>query len=135
MSVRVRYRIELAISSTSAEERDLGNSKYEVVVDSQGEGGSRKFTLAAGVVDAQMCLGDVTTAKFVAIRTNAKDPNRDPNAILIRRNLITAEQILVAPLATAKEGHLLLSTDGLTALFGSNPGSTDMEITLFVAGD
>jgi hypothetical protein len=135
MSVRVRYQVTLSISSTSAEERDLGNVKWEIVTDKQGEGGSWKTLLEAGVTDVQIPMDSIADVRLIAIRTNAKDPNQLPNEIRIRRNLIGAEELPVVPLSDAKEGHFLLSTEGLTALFASNPGSVDMEITLLAVGD
>lgn len=135
MPVRVRYKVEVSVSSNSSEEKDLGNIKWEIVTDKQNEGGGWKTTLAAGTVDAQLPLDSIATARLLVIRTNAKDPNQNPADILIRRNLITNEQILIKPLSDSKEGHFLVSTDGLTALFASNPGAVDMEMTILVAGD
>jgi non-homologous end joining protein Ku len=135
MSVRVRYKLEIAISSTQAEEKDLGNGKYEIVVDSQGEGGSWKLTLPAGAVNVPIQLGNVTTAKFLVIRTTPKNPNATPSVVKFRRETVVGEEINVQSLTTSKEGYLMLTTDSLTALFASNPGTVEMDLTLFVAGD
>lgn len=135
MSVRVRYRLEIAISSTSAEEKDLANSVFEVVTDELGEGGVRKFTIAASSTDVAINLGNVTTTTFLAIRTNTKDPTEDPVTISVKRNGTGNEAIAIAPLADTKEGHLLISTAGLTSLHATNVGSVDMELSLFSAGD
>ena len=135
MPVRVRYKVEVSVSSSSCEEKDLGNIRWEIVTDKQGEGGGWKTLLAAGAVNVQLPLDSITTARLLVIRTNAKDPNQTPANINIRRNLIGAEEILIKPLTDAKEGHFLLSTDGLTALFASNPGTVDMELTILVVGD
>jgi hypothetical protein len=135
MSVRVRYKIEVAVSSTSAEERDLGNARWEVVTDVQGEKGGGKFTLAAGSTNVSIALGNVSTARLLVIRTTSKDPNQDPVDITIRRNLVGNEAIVIRPLSDAKEGHYVCSTDSMTALFATNAGATDMELTIFVVGD
>jgi hypothetical protein len=135
MAVRTRYKVEVSISSTASEEKDLGNVRWEIVTDKQGEGGGWKTLLAAGAVDIQLPLDSIATVRLLVIRTNAKDPNQNPADILIRRNLVGAEQILIKPLTDSKEGHFLISTDGLTALFASNPGTVAMELTLLVAGD
>jgi len=136
MSVRIRYSLKVAISSESdPEDKDLGNVSFEVVDDQQGEGGTRKFTLVAGATDVQLAMGDVTTAKFVMIRTLPKDPLDTPVEIRVRQNIVTNEEIPILPIGNAKEGHLLLSTPGITALFASNPGGVDMTLILAAAGD
>jgi len=135
MSVRARYSIGFSVSSTSAEEKDLGNVKWEVVSDGYGEGGSRKMTLDAGAVDVQLAMGNVTDAALLIIRTNAKDPTQDPVEVRVRLNVITADQLKIVPLSGTKEGHMQLSTTGLTGLFASNPGAIPMEITVGVVGD
>lgn len=135
MSVRVRYKIQVAVSSTSAEDKDLGNLSWEIVTDQQGEGGSWKTVVAAGAVDVQIPMDSIADVRLLILRTTAKDPNQTPNQILIRRNTNVAEQIEILPLADAKEGHLLLSTDGLTAIYASNPGAVDMEMIIVAAGD
>lgn len=135
MTVRVRYKLEIAISSTQAEERDLGNGKYEIVVDSQGEGGGWKITLAAGAVNTPISLNNVATAKFLVIRTTPKNPNALPSVVKFRRETVAGEEINVQSLTTSKEGYLVLTTDSLTALFASNPGTVEMDLTIFCAGD
>lgn len=135
MPVRVRYKVDASVSSTSAEERDLGNIRWEVVTDKPGEGGGWKTLLAAGATDVQLPLDSIAACKLLIIRTNAKDPNQTPNEVRIRRNLITNEQIPIVPLPDSKEGHFLLSTDSITALFASNPGAVDMEMTIIAVGD
>lgn len=135
MSVRARYKLGAFVSSTSAEEKDLGKVESEVVVDSQNEGGSWKTTLAAAAVDQQLLLPNVANVRLLAIRTSAKDPTQTPGTVRIRRNLVTAEEIEITPLSTSKEGHFLITTNNLTALYASNPGTVVMDITIVIAGD
>jgi len=135
MGVRVRYKLDVAISSTPAEERDLGNGKFEIVVDSQSEGGSWKTTVLAGATDQQIQLPNVAVAKLIAIRTNPKNPNDVPVNLTFKRTSPAGEAIVVAPLATSKEGYLFLTTDSLTALYCTNAGTISMEVTVYVAGD
>lgn len=135
MSVRVRYSLTAAISSSSSEAKDLGNGSYEVVDDTQGEGGARKVTLPAGATDVSIPMCDVADAKFFLLRMTPKDPNDDCHEVKIRLNLITNAEIPIEPLGTSKEGYFLVTTTGLTALFATNTGATDMSLTLFVAGD
>ena len=136
MAVRVRYSVKVSVSSNSdTETGDLGNLAFEVVDDQQGEGGARKFRLPAGSVDTPIELGNVADAKLLFVKTNAKDPLDDPVAIELNYPLTTNDAIVIKPIGTAKEGHYILTTDSLTALFASNPGAVDMELTLVVAGD
>ena len=135
MAVRIRYKIEATVSSTEAEEKDLGNSKYEVVTDDLGEGGTRKTFLPAGATDVSLDMGNVADAKLVILRTNARDPTEAPSQIDVKRNTVGNEIISIVPLGTEPEGHFLLSTSGLTGLFASNPGTVDMEVILTVIGD
>ena len=135
MPIRIRYSLKIAISSTTAEEKDLANASFEVVTDDFGEGGVRKFTLAASTSDVAIDIGNVSTARFLAIRTNAKDPTLTPGSITIKRNGTGNEAIEILPIGTTKEGHLLMSTDNLTSLFATNPSTVDMEVTVFTSGD
>lgn len=135
MPVRVRLRIDSAISSSQIEEKDLGNKHYEVVTDSQNEGGTWKTKIAALALDVEVSLRQVAQARLLVISTNTVDPNAAPVPIQLKRNTILNEIIEITPLATTKQGLFALTTTGLTAIFVSNPGSVDMEITLAVAGD
>ena len=135
MSVRVRYTLKAAISSTSAEEKDLGNLAFEVVTDSLGEGGTRKFTIAAGAVDVEVTLGNISSAKFVILRSVSKDPTLIVGELRYRRNTLVADQTPLVPLGEQKEAHALLTTSSLTGLFVSNVGTVDAELTVGVAGD
>lgn len=135
MAVRIRYKASAILSSTSAEERDLGNGNYEVVVDSQGEGWSGKVALAAGAVDVPIHLPPVASAKFLALRTTPKNPNDACHNVTIKKDSTLGEAIVIAPLSPTKEGFMMLTTSGIASLFASNPGSTAMDVTVHVAGD
>jgi len=136
MAVRIRYNLKIQISSDpTVEDKDLGNASYEVVSDEYNEGGIREFVLANGSTDVQLALGNIASASMIAIRTKAKDPLEDPVEITVKRNGVGGEEIPVTPLSETKEGHMLLSTSGLTALYASNAGSVDMKVALAVVGD
>lgn len=136
MSVRIRYRITAYVSSTTAEENDLANQKWEVVTDTQGEGGSWKSTLQPGDTDVELHLGNLSTAHIVLIRALAKDPTATPNNIILKRDSTSGEEMVLSPLGDTKEGHFVLSTDSLTALYATNPaGGTAMDIIVVAAGD
>jgi len=135
MPVRVRYSIKLSISSTTAEEKDLGNLAFEIVSDALGEGGTRKFTIPVGAVDVPVALGNVTSASLLLLRSIAKDPTCTVGALKFRRNTVVNPQEDLVPLGTQKEAHAIITTTGLTGLFVSNAGSTEAELTVGVAGD
>ena len=136
MSVRIRYSLKVQISSdATVEDKDLGNASYEVVSDEYNEGGLREFVLAAGSSDVAVALGNISAAAFLAIRTRARDPLEDPVEVTVKRNTVGNEEIPITPLSETAEGHLLMSTSGLTALYASNAGSVDMKLAVAVIGD
>ena len=136
MAVRIRYKITAYVSSTTAEDKDLANQTWEVMTDTQGEGGSWKSTLQPGDTDIPIRLGNLAIAKVLIIRTSAKDPTQVPSAITFKRETIGGEAFTVLPVGDAKEGHFLMSTSSLTALFATNTlGGVPMEITVISAGD
>jgi hypothetical protein len=143
MAVRLRYKIEAATSSTPAEDRDLGNVKIEVLVDSQGEGGARVINLAAPPApippalpaETEISLGDVSSARFLLIRTQPANQNDPCNVVKIRLNSPTAEQLVISPISPSKEGYFLMTAAGITSLYALNTGTTLMKLTLSVAGD
>lgn len=134
MTVRVRYAVAVSISSTSAEEKDLGNVKLETVTDVETKGGTWKTVLLAGATNVQLYLDNITTAQLLVIRTLSVDPNVAPVGINIKRNSTSGEAILIQPLGDIKEGIFVITTDGLTSLYASNSGAVDMNLVLSVAG-
>jgi len=135
MAVRLRYRIEAPVSSTPSETKDLGNARFEVVSDHLGEGGSWKTLLESGASEVQLYMGNIESVKFLLIRTAPRNQNVDPVDVEIRLNDLTTDSIVISPLSGAREGHLLLCSDGISAVYASNMGGVDMEITVVAAGD
>jgi hypothetical protein len=135
MTVRVRYTLEASVSSTTAEEKDLGNQAFLTIGDGSAEGGTRKVTIAATTSDVDVTMNQIADAKLIIVRTNAANANDTPGTININLNATTNDDIAVVPLSGTSEGHLLLSTTGVTALFASNPGSVAMEVTVVAVGD
>jgi hypothetical protein len=137
MAMRFRYKLFLGVSGSSAEEQDFGKPTVEQFSDSFNEGGSWRVKLSAGAVNQQIFLLNIATAKFLAIRTTPTDINQDPISIRIRRNTTVAEEIEIAPFpgTTNKEGLFVLTTNGLTALYASNPGAIDVDLWLYAGGD
>lgn len=137
MTIRARYKIEVGISSTTAEENDLGNHLWEVVSDAASEGGSRRTALAALATDVELSMAEIAAANLVVVRVQAVDPNDALPEITIKRNTTGNEAIEVGPINGAKEAYLLMTmTTGLTALFASNPSaSVAVNVTVVAAGD
>jgi hypothetical protein len=133
--VRVRYKLSASVSSTPAEERDLGNIACEVVSDDVEDGGAWKTKLAAGAAAAQIPLDSIVSATVLILRTNAKDPNESPNGITLQINDPSGQIFTIQPVGYAREGHFLLTTSGITAIYLGNPGSVDMEVTILACGD
>lgn len=135
MAVRIRYHIEASVSSDSSEAKDLGQVRFEVVSDDHGEGGTWKTTLGASASDVEIRLDNIAAARMILIRTNAKDVNETPVQVDVKRNTIANEALPIVPLDSTKEGHLLWSTDSLSALYATNTGAIDMELTVMAIGD
>jgi hypothetical protein len=92
MSVRVRYKISAFVSSTTAEDKDLANQQWEILNDTQGEGGSWKTTIQPGDTNVPIRLGNLATARLLIVRTNAKDPTQILNAVTLRKNTASGVQ-------------------------------------------
>jgi len=135
MPVRFRQGAQIGVSSTNAEEKDLGNLSWEVVTDALGEGGSWKTLVAAAETDLEIRLDNLAAAKFLALRTVAKDPTQDPVALAFKKDGVGGEVFTVEPLSGTKEGHFMITTSSITALYVTNAGTVDMEVTIVVAGD
>lgn len=135
MAVKLTLTTDLSISSTTADEKDLGNIHKFFTSNAMGEGGSRKILVPGGTTDASIGLCDIATARFLMIITNPKNENDPSQEISIKRNSVGAEAILIKPFDDIKIGFFALTTDSLTDLFVTNPGSVDVELTIAVAGD
>jgi hypothetical protein len=135
MTIRFRYKVSLSASSTSNEERDLGNATYEVVSDSSGKGGAVKVIIPKNTTNQQVPLSGISAPSLLAVRTNALDPSLPPVNLDMRKNSTGGEVTTIAPFG-AKEGLYMVTVTGLTALYFTNSSTTtDMEVTIFIAGD
>lgn len=134
MTVRVRYSVSVSVSSTMAEERDLGNTSWQVVTDLEAKGGTWKTVLAANAANVLLQIDNISTIQFLAMRTTTVNPNDVLTQIQIKRNSTSGEIIEILPLGDALEGHLLMATDGVTSVYASNPGTVDINLTVVAAG-
>lgn len=133
MSVRGRLKVQIAISSTTAEDRDLGNGSYEVVTDLPDDGGSWKIKLPASTVNLPVALGNVSSATFLGIRAVTLNPTDVPVDIILRKNSTSGEAWTISPINN-QEGWFVSSTDTITSIFLSNPGAIDMQVSIFLLG-
>lgn len=135
MPVRVRYDATIELSSGTQEQKDLGNVSWSVVTDGLGEGGTWKTLVPAAVTDLEIRLDNIANVNFLALKTTAKDPTQTPVALDFKKETVNGEVFQVKPLPSTKEGHYLITTDGITALFVTNTGSIDMEVIVTASGD
>lgn len=135
MAIRVRVQTGVHISSTSAEERDLGSVEVEAVCDTQKDGGSWKITLAAGATNVSAQLSELAECRVLHLRTRPVTATDTPGTVTVKRNGTGAEAWPVEPLPTTKQGLLMITTSGLTALYLTNPGTVAMEVTVSAVGD
>jgi hypothetical protein len=134
MTVRVRYNIHSAISSTMAEERDLGNLALGIVSDLLTKGGTWKTVLSAGASNVELYFDNISTINLLIMRTTTVNPNDTPANVVITINGPSTEALTIQPIPSTKEGHFLMSTTGVTSVYASNPGSVDMQLTIVAAG-
>jgi len=132
--MRIRYEINLGISSSTAEERDLGNQSPSATVDTSREGGAMRFRIPAGALLVNVHHPAVASGSFVYLRALPTDPTQNPVELQLRKNSTTGEVWPLAPI-DGREAHFLASTSGLTALYVSNPGAVDMDVIAAVCGD
>jgi hypothetical protein len=135
MPVRLTYATEFSISSTTADEKDLGNGNFKVITDDFGEGGTWKTLVSAGASDLQIVLDNVATARFLLLKSNPKLENDPAQSLDVKFNSVGNTPVPLKAPDSKKIAIMLLCTDGLTALYVSNAGSVDVELTVSVAGD
>jgi hypothetical protein len=135
MAVRVTWEVLFSISSTTADEKDLGNFQQKVRTDANEEGGAWKTIVASAAVDELIQLDNIATARFLVLKINNKGENDPAPEITVKFNNIANTPLTIKPPADKKIGMLVVTTDNLTALYVSNAGSYDAELTVAVAGD
>ncbi len=139
MSVRVRFKFVLSISSDSNESKDLGMLTSEVVSDALNEGGAWKTVIEKETSDQLLNMPNIEEISFLAIRTTSIDPTLSPVDIIIKKDSTGGEEITISPLGPTstnpKEGWMIITTSGVTAIYASNESTTtDMNITVFACG-
>ena len=136
MAARLRYILTIGISSSTAEDNDLGKGKADQVTDGYNEGGSWTTLVAKLTTDVQLQMPNIASVAFLAIRTVSRDTTLSPVQISIKRNSTLGEAIPITPLTGTKEGIFMISTSGLTSLFATNASATtDMDVRVYALGD
>lgn len=135
MPIRLRQSSTIAVSSGTQETKDLGNIYWEVLTDGLNEGGTWKTQVPAGATDVEIRMDNIASVAFLALRTTAKDPTQAPIALDFKKENVGGEVFTVEPLPNTKEGHFLLTTSSITALYVTNSGVVDMEVIVVAAGD
>jgi hypothetical protein len=134
MAILASLSICAGISSTSAENRDLGHLERSDKFSTFEEGGSIMDLIPAGAVDVPLSLGGLSSCAVLVLITSPKDQNLAGSTLQLKRNLIGAEATPITPIGNRKQGYYVLSTESLTAVFLSNPGTTDMRVQYAVLG-
>lgn len=139
MAVRLTYGLNLGISSTENEERDLGDRNFQVASDDLEQGGSWKVTLPKSTTDKPIALANITEVRLLCLRTTAKDPTLPCPVVGMKVNSTGGSALPIRPIGdgdNAKEGILIMSTEGITSLYLTNADTaTDVEVIVSVAGD
>lgn len=136
MSVRLRYKLSVAVSSSLAEENDLGNTKFEVVSDDSDEGGVWKTTVAAATT-VVLNLDNITSAKFLMMRFTPKDPTQVMTPVVLTLNGTIVLPPITSVGSTQDEAIFMISTSGITAVQVANTdvASVPLDIIIGTSGD
>lgn len=129
MAIRVKYTIELSLSESTADAKELGQSPpWKGTNDLQDDGGTWRRRIPASTADVEIDINGLANAHLVAIKSNKE--------ITVKKNAATGEPWTVRPLGSsaAPDGIFVVTTDAVTKLYVSNPGAEDAEVTFSVAG-
>jgi hypothetical protein len=134
MAIRLRYKVSVAVSSSSAEENDLGNAKIEVVSDAPNEGGVWKTTLAAATTMV-LSLDGITNASFLMLRFTPKDPTQVMTPVALTLNGATPA-LTIEPCGDMDEAIFAISA-AITSVSIANlqAGAIALDVTVGVTGD
>ncbi len=134
MSIRIRFKLAVAVSSSNKEENDLGNFKAEVVSDEPNEGGCWKTTVAAGAT-VTLDLDNITVASFLMLRATPKDPTETLTPVTLTLN--GGATFVMDPVGTMQESYFLLTSSSITSvtLANADAAAVDIDVVIGTAGD
>jgi hypothetical protein len=129
MPLRLQNKIISFISSTTAEERDIGNLEprtYEIS-DALNEGSTRKYRVADGVANQTIDLAGLASAQYVLIKANRQ--------ITVRLN--ATDSIPLGIIEGFSYGYLLLTAPdgGITAMDVSNASGGTAQVLVQLVGE
>lgn len=129
MAIRVNFEIRLQLSETTQDSQELGKTApWRGVNDQQINGGTFLQRITAGATDVLIDLNGLANATMVAIKSSEE--------ITVKKNSAGGEPWTIKPLGIgALDGVMVITTDGVTSLFVSNPGAVDANVTFAFAGD
>jgi hypothetical protein len=128
MSITVNWNIELSVSETTLENKELGQTSPWQGNNSQlDDGGSFRRKIPAGSTDILVPMVGLSNGRLLGIKTS--------QTIIIKKNSSGGEPWTIRPLGVgALDGIFLVTTDGITSIYVSNAGSLDANVTFVVGG-
>lgn len=128
MGARVTFEVLVQISENTQELKELGKTApWRGTSDLLDNGGTWRQRIVAGASNVAVDLNGLVNGRLLAIKSN--------QTISFRKNSVGGEPWTIRPIGTgALDGVFLATTDGITALYFSNAGSLDAEVTISLAG-
>lgn len=128
MGIRVKFEVQLQLSETTQEGKELGRTPpWSGTNDQQDNGGTWRQRLDAGATDVEVDLNGLANGRLIAMKCDQE--------ISFKKDSAAGEPWTLRPLGTGSlDGVFLLTTTGVTKLYLTNAGSLDAEVTISVAG-
>jgi len=128
MSIRVNFNIDLSLSETTLENKELGMTPpWQGTNDQLDDGGTFRRKIVAGATDVAVPLLGLSNGRLLAIKSNQQ--------VSIRRDTVSDVPWIIRPLGVgAQDGVFVITTDALSTIYISNAGSLDAEVTFSVGG-
>lgn len=128
--MRLKSRVSLSLSSTTAEEEDIANIKPSVyeISDALGEGSTRTYKVANGASSESVDLAGLAAVNFVYVRSNKAVTFHVTDAGG------TADVDMAIPDGNSY-AHFMLNTTLVTGLAISNSSGAIARVMVVLAGD
>jgi len=124
--MRIKFKLESYISSTSAGDKDLGNAEwgYETT-DAILEGSTRTYRIADDTENQTVDMSGLSEVNYMVLRTDKE--------ITLRIN--GTESVTVSVPDDLDFGYMLLTTDGITELDVSNSSGQTATVIIQLCGE
>jgi len=128
MAIRVKFEIDLQVSENAQGQKELGKTApWTGTNDQMDNGGTWRQRIDAGDTDVLVDINGLANARMIAIKSSEE--------ISVKKNSAGGEAWTITPLGTgATDGVFVVTTDGVTALYLTNAGSLDADVTFSVVG-